>query len=234
MAALIHIETSTNVCSVAFSRGNKILWNRENHEGQSHSVLLGKYIDELLAFVRMSGILPDGVAVSCGPGSYTGLRIGVSMAKGLCSGWNVPLLSIPTLDILAQKAILSVPCEESTDALYCAMIDARRMEVYAALYDCPLQKIRNTEAVVITENSFSPYLDKQKIYFFGNGAEKCKNLLCSPNAVFIDGMHPLAGDMVVLSEQAYREKHFEDVAYFEPVYLKDFVATVPRGVAWTK
>ena len=177
------------------------------------------------------------VAISAGPGSYTGLRIGLSMAKGLCFGRQIPLISVPTLDILARKAILTVTGGDSPDALFCAMLDARRMEVYAAIYDSSLRKVRDTEAEVISDHSFSDYLEKQKVYFFGNGSDKCKDMLFSSNAIFIDNLHPLAADMSVLSEQAFVEKRFENVAYFEPNYLKDFVATVPKkrieGVAKT-
>ena len=229
--AILNIETATAVCSVSLTENEQVLAERVAFNGPSHASLLAVFVDDVVKKSKILGRTIKAIAVSSGPGSYTGLRIGVSMAKGLCFGWNIPLLNIPTLDILARKVVLSVPNDTSSNALFCAMLDARRMEVYVALYDCSLQKIRDTEAVVVTENSFSSFLEQQKVYFFGNGANKCKNLLPSPNATFIDGIHPLAGDMAVLSEQAYREKRFEDVAYFEPFYLKDFVATVPRGVA---
>jgi len=242
--AILNIETATSVCSVSLSENGRVLFEKNSFDGPSHASLLGVFIEEVARicnpcvtvhtdYKSARADIVDAVAVSSGPGSYTGLRIGVSMAKGLCFGWNVPLLNIPTLDILAWKAI-QLTGGESPDVLFCAMIDARRMEVYTAIYDCTLRKIQETEAVVVTENSFSSYLEKQKIYFFGNGAAKCKSLIHSANAIFIDDLHPLAADMAGLSEQAYSNKRFEDVAYFEPFYLKDFIATTPKNLVMSK
>ncbi len=224
---LIHIETSTNACSVALSRNSEILWNKENYEGQSHSVLLGKYVEELLDFVREAKISLDGVAVSCGPGSYTGLRIGVSTAKGLVYGLDLPLLSVNTLQVMANQVIKNIEIDEQT--WLCPMIDARRMEVYTSFYDKNLHLIRDIQAEIIDENSYSDVLKEQKILCFGNGAEKCKKVLTNPNMEFIDNIHPLAKDMVELAEKAFLNKEFQDVAYFEPFYLKEFVATTPKN-----
>lgn len=227
MANLIHIETSTNVCSVALSQDGKILWNKENYEGQSHSVLLGKYIEELVNFTRESTISLDGVVVSCGPGSYTGLRIGVSTAKGLAYGLDLPLLSVNTLQIMANHVIKSRETDEQT--WLCPMIDARRMEVYTSFYNKNGQLMRDIQAEIIDENSYSDVLKERKILCFGNGAEKCKKVLTSPDIEFIDNVHPLAKDMVELAEEAFLNKEFQDVAYFEPFYLKEFVATTPKN-----
>ena len=223
--AIINIETATPVCSVSISENGKVVIEKVSYDGPSHASLLGVFVEEAVKESKSLGFEIDAVAVSGGPGSYTGLRIGASMAKGLCFGYNIPLLSIPTLDILAYKAVRAV----SSDALFCAMLDARRMEVYAALYDNTLKKVRDTEAEIVTEDTYTRFLEKQTVYFFGNGADKCKSVIKSQNAVFIDDLNPLASDMAVLSEQAYADKRFEDVAYFEPFYLKDFVATVSKN-----
>ncbi|MDR3251347.1 MAG: tRNA (adenosine(37)-N6)-threonylcarbamoyltransferase complex dimerization subunit type 1 TsaB [Tannerella sp.] len=224
--AIINIETSTAVCSVAVTVNDEIAFERVSKDEQSHAALLGVYVEEAMKIDEKI----DAVAVSSGPGSYTGLRIGVSMAKGLCFGLNVPLLSIPTLYILAHKVVEDLPeADLPEDALFCPMLDARRMEVYAAIYDKSIQKVRDTEAEIITEESYSKYLSERKVYFFGNGSAKCKTVITSPNAVFIDEIRPLASDMRRLSQQAFDEKRFEDVAYFEPFYLKDFIATVAKN-----
>ncbi len=226
MAALIHIETSTNVCSAALSQDGEILWNKENYDGQSHSVLLGKYIDELLNFARTSAIVPDGVVVSCGPGSYTGLRIGVSMAKGLAYGLSLPLLSVNTLQVMANQVVKDIDVDN--DTWLCPMIDARRMEVYTSFYDKNLCPVRDIRAEIIDGDSFSDILKERKIICFGNGAEKCKNVLNHPNIEFTDNINPLARNMVELAEKAFSNNEFQDVAYFEPFYLKEFIATTPK------
>ena len=227
MAALIHIETSTNVCSVALSQDNRILWNKENHKEQSHSVLLGKYMDELLNFVRTTGISLDGVVVSCGPGSYTGLRIGVSTAKGLAYGLDLPLLSVNTLQIMANHVVKKIYVDDNTRL--CPMIDARRMEVYTSFYDKNLHLVRDIQAEIIDENSYSDLLKERRIVCFGNGAGKCKAVLNHPNIEFIDNISPLAKDMIELAGKAFLNREFQDIAYFEPFYLKEFVATTPRN-----
>ena len=227
--AIISIETATTVCSVAMSEKGRVVYEKVSFDGPSHASLLGVFVEDTVRESKSLGLKIDAIAVSSGPGSYTGLRIGVSMAKGLCFGYNIPLLSIPTLDILAYKAIQTIPIGNSHDALFCAMLDARRMEVYASIYDGTLKTIRDTEAEIVTEDTYTHFQEKRTVYFFGNGAGKCKNIIKSQNAVFIDDLHPLASDMVVLSERAYAEKRFEDIAYFEPFYLKDFIATVSKN-----
>ena len=224
---LILIETATEVCSVAFSQNDKIVWQKENYDGQSHSVLLGVYIDELFSFIRTAGYQPGGVAISRGPGSYTGLRIGTSMAKGIAFALDLPLLSVNTLQVMANHLLQKMDIDENT--WLCPMIDARRMEVYTAFYDKNLQQTRPVQAEVIHENSFEAIVNERKIICFGNGAEKCKEILHHPPITFIDNIRPLAADMLGLAVKAFENKEFEDAAYFEPFYLKEFVATVPKN-----
>ncbi len=226
MSCILHIETSTTVCSVAVSQETDILFEKTEYNGPSHATLLGVFVDEALAFVDSHGIPLDAVAVSCGPGSYTGLRIGVSMAKGICYGRNLPLIAIPTLKVLSVPVLLYHELPEN--ALICPMLDARRMEVYSAIFDRALNEQKPISADIIDENSYVEFLDKQPVYFFGNGAEKCKEIIKHPNAHFIDKINPLAKMMGPLAERAFINKDFVDVAYFEPFYLKEFVATTPK------
>jgi len=225
MSCILNIETATEVCSVAVFHGEEIIFQKEETKGPSHAVLLGQFVNEAIGSLRAEKIRLDAVAVSCGPGSYTGLRIGMSEAKGLCYGLNIPLISIPTLKLMAHS--VSNIVEEPS--LLCPMIDARRMEVYDALFDNRLNELRSVAADIIDENSFADFLVNNKIAFFGNGAEKCKAVLQSPNAVFLDNIYPKAADMVRLAEEAYDNGSFVDVAYFEPFYLKEFVATTPKN-----
>lgn len=227
MSCILNIETATNVCSVAVSFDGKIIFEKENTTGPSHASLLGVFVAEALVSVRKNNYKLDAIAVSCGPGSYTGLRIGVSEAKGLCYGFGIPLIAIKSLEVMAKK-VLNTQSEISADSLLCPMIDARRMEVYAAVYNNKLEVVRDTAADIVDADSYSDFLGKQKVVFFGNGAEKCKDVLTHNNAVFIDGIYPSAKYMVELSEQAFDNQSFVDVAYFEPFYLKDFVATTPK------
>jgi tRNA threonylcarbamoyladenosine biosynthesis protein TsaB len=205
----------------------RVDFEKVSFEGPSHAALLGVFIEEAIARAKKKGIKPDAVAVSSGPGSYTGLRIGVSMAKGVCFGYNIPLIAIPTLDIIASKAIKETG--QPDDTLYCAMLDARRMEVYAAIYDNKLNTIRPTSAEVVTTDTYSSFLENNQVCFFGNGAAKCKQLITSPHALFLDNIVPLAADMAPLAHERFINKKFEDAAYFEPFYLKEFIATVPKN-----
>ncbi len=223
MSCILHIETSTSVCSVAVSEDGQDIFVKEDLIGPSHAVSLGVFVDEALAFVDSRGLLLEAVAVSCGPGSYTGLRIGVSMAKGICYGRNLPLIGLPTLEVLCVPVLLYRELPEN--AWLCPMIDARRMEVYAAMYDRSLQTQKETAAEIIDENSYLDILNTRPVYFFGNGAAKCRTHITHPNAHFIDDIHPLAKWMFPLAEQAFNRGDFKDVAYFEPFYLKEFVAT---------
>lgn len=227
MSCILHIETSTTVCSVAVSEDGQNIFVKEDFQGPSHATLLGGFVDEALSLIDSHAIPLDAVAVSCGPGSYTGLRIGVSMAKGICYGRDVPLIGLPTLEIMTVPVLLYQELPE--DALLCPMIDARRMEVYAAIYDRSLATQRNTSADIIDENSYLEFLNEHPVYFFGNGAAKCKEKITHPNAHFLDDIHPLAKMMFPLAEKAMANEKFEDVAYFEPFYLKEFIATTPKN-----
>ena len=227
MACILHIDTATDVCSVALSEDVAVLFTKEDHNGPQHAVTLGVFIDEVLSMADSHAKPIDAVAVSCGPGSYTGLRIGASMAKGICYGRNIPLIALPTLKVLSVPVLLTDELPE--DALLCPMIDARRMEVYAAIYDRALNTVKETSADIIDGNSYKEYLDKQPVYFFGNGADKCKEVIKHPNARFIDGIEPLARWMFPLADREYMNESFQDIAYFEPFYLKEFVATVAKN-----
>lgn len=228
MCNILSIETATNVCSVVVSTEDEITFRKENTEGPSHASLLGVYAAEALEMIRSGNIRLDAVAVSCGPGSYTGLRIGISEAKGLCYGLGIPLIAIKTPEIMVEKVLKtqSIP----PDALLCPMIDARRMEVYAAVYDKELNIVRDIAADIVEPDTYSLYLESSQVYFFGNGAEKCKAVIDNPNAVFIEDIYPSALYMADLASKAYKMKKFVDVAYFEPYYLKDFIATTPKKV----
>ena len=229
MSCILHIETSTSACSVAVSEDGQVVFKKEDLNGPSHAVSLGIFVDEALSFADSHAMPLDAVAVSCGPGSYTGLRIGVSMAKGICYGRNLKLIGLPTLKVQCVPVLLYHD-ELPDDALLCPMIDARRMEVYAAVYDRALKPVRDIAADIVDENSYREFLDQHPVYFFGDGAAKCKEKITHPNAHFIDGIRPLASMMFPLAEKAIAEEKFEDVAYFEPFYLKEFVAGKPKNL----
>lgn len=226
MSCILSIETSTDVCSVAMSENGQCIFKEEDHSGPNHAVSLGVFIDEALSFTDNHAIPLGAVAVSQGPGSYTGLRIGVSMAKGICYGRDVPLLAVPTLEVMAVPVLLNHEIEE--DALLCPMIDARRMEVYSAIYDRALKPLRETRADVVDGDTYREFLDNHPVYFFGNGAAKCMETINHPNAHLIEGIEPLAKYMFPLAERKWVQKEYEDVAYFVPFYLKDFVAKMPK------
>ena len=226
MSCILNIETSTDVCSVAVSQDGICIFNKEDNKGPNHAVSLGVFVDEALAYIDNRDIKLDAVAVSRGPGSYTGLRIGVSMAKGICYGRGVKLISVPTLELLAVPVLLEHDIEEGS--LLCPMLDARRMEVYSGIYDRALKEVRQVQADIVDGDTYSSYLDKSKMYFFGNGACKCMDTINNPNAMLIKGIKPLARYMFPLAEKRMAEERFEDVAYFVPFYLKDFVAKTPK------
>ena len=226
MSTILHIETSTDVCSVAVSEDGQVIFDQEDHSGPNHAERLGTMVDEALSFTDNHAIPFDAVAVSCGPGSYTGLRIGVSMAKGVCYGRNLKLIAVPTLELLCVPILLREIPEEN--ALLCPMLDARRMEVYAGIYDRGLKTIRPIQADIVEEDTYKEFLDKRPVYFFGNGAQKCKTAINHPNAHFIENIEPLAKWMQPLAEKRFLNEQFEDVAYFVPFYLKDFVAKMPK------
>ena len=227
MSCILNIETSTDVCSVAISDSGQVIFNKEDHSGPNHAVKLGVYVDEALDFLDSHGLPLEAVAVSCGPGSYTGLRIGVSMAKGICYGRGVKLIAVPTLELMAVPVLLGEHPEEE-DALIVPMLDARRMEVYAEVLDRALNVVRPIQADIVDADTYKEYLDKHPVYFFGNGAAKCMETINHPNAHLVEGIEPLAKNMAPLAEKRFVEGKFEDVAYFVPFYLKDFVAKMPK------
>ncbi len=226
MSCILNIETSTDVCSVAVSDEFQVVWNEEDHNGRNHSVSLGVFVEKALSFISSAHLKLDAVAVSWGPGSYTGLRIGLSTAKGVCFGSGAKLISVPTLKALCVPVLLGKEIED--DALLCPMIDARRMEVYAAVYDRALREVRPVGADIVECDTYKEFLDSHPVYFFGNGAAKCKDTITHPNARFIDNIEPLAKNMHTLAERSFNEGTFEDVAYSTPFYLKEFHATVPK------
>jgi len=225
MALILNIETATQVCSVGLADGENILSIRESHEKNIHAAKVTVFSEEVLleAGKKMEDL--DAIAVSMGPGSYTGLRIGVSAAKGFCYALDIPLIAIPTLQSMALGALLNT---NDTNALYCPMIDARRMEVYTALFDPQNVEVRKTDALIIDETSFDEELKSNTIYFFGDGADKCKEVLTPKGMRFIDQVHPSTRSMAALSSMRFNGGQFEDLAYFEPYYLKDFIAGKPK------
>lgn len=227
MSCILHIETSTNVCSVAVSEDGKVIFDKADRTGNNHAEALGSFVDEALSFADSHAIPVDAVAVSGGPGSYTGLRIGVSMAKGVCYALDIPLLSVPTLELMSVPVLLRHEDIED-NALLCPMIDARRMEVYAALYDRALKPVRGIQADVVDADTYRQWLDGRPVYFFGNGAAKCMETINHPNAKLIEGIEPLAKWMMPLAERKMLNDQREDVAYYVPFYLKDFVAKMPK------
>ena len=227
MSCILNIETSTDVCSVAISDSGQVIFNKEDHSGPNHAVKLGVYVDEALDFLDSHGLPLEAVAVSCGPGSYTGLRIGVSMAKGICYGRGVKLIAVLTLELMAVPVLLGEHPEQE-DALIVPMLDARRMEVYAEVLDRALRVVRPIQADIVDADTYKEYLDQHPVYFFGNGAAKCMETINHPNAHLVEGIEPLAKNMAPLAEKRFVEGKFEDVAYFVPFYLKDFVAKMPK------
>ena len=226
MSCILHIETSTDVCSVAVSQDGQIIFHKEDRSGPNHAEKLGVWVDEAMSFTDSHAIPFDAVSVSSGPGSYTGLRIGVSMAKGICCGRDLKLLAVPTLELLCVPVLLRQ--ELPDDALLCPMLDARRMEVYAAIYDRALHEVRPIQADIVEADTYQEWYAERPVYFFGNGAKKCKDTIHHANAHFIDNIEPLAKNMMPLAEKRFMDERFEDVAYFVPFYLKDFVAKLPK------
>lgn len=232
MDLILLIETSTQVCSVALSDGPDLIAIRESDEPNIHASHVALFIDEVS---RESGVKLNklsAVAVSKGPGSYTGLRIGVSSAKGLCYSADIPLISVSTLRSMTSGLVERLKAEGKkipADSLFCPMIDARRMEVYNGLYDTGLELVRAIRAEVIQASSFSEELERNPVWFFGDGAEKCRPLLGNnPHANFIQDFTPSARFMIPLAYKKYQGSRFEDTAYFEPFYLKDFIPGLPR------
>ena len=228
MACILHIETSGTACSVALSDQGAVVFHKEETAGQSHARVLAPFCDEAVSFADSHALPLDAVAVSRGPGSYTGLRIGVSTAKGICYARGLKLVSVDTLSLLCVPSLLAEKIPE--DALLCPMTDARRMEVYAAVLNRSLHPVRGIQADIVTADTYREWLDRQPVYFLGSGADKCKQVISHPNAHFIDGQEPLAKHMMPLAEMALLRGRTEDVAYFEPFYLKEFEARKSRNL----
>lgn len=229
MACILHIETSTKVCSVALSEDGTCIFDKADMDGPSHAVLCGVFVEEALSFANSHAIPVDAVAVSAGPGSYTGLRIGYSMAKGVCYGMNIPLISLPTTEVMAVPVLLYHE-EVEEDALLVPMIDARRMEVYSTVYDRRLKAVRGTQADVVEADTYDRYLERGPVYFFGDGADKVRSVIAHPNARFLPDVRPLARHMFPLAEGRLARRELADVAYSEPFYLKEFVATKSKSL----
>lgn len=230
MALILCIETGTDICSVGLARDGEIVSLRESDEGRDHASKVGVFVDELF---RQTGITPDeidAVAVGKGPGSYTGLRIGVSFAKGLCYGTGKPLIAVGSLDALMEVAredyeagIIDVP--DWGTAKLCPMVDARRMEVYAQIFDTEGNPLTEVAAEVVDDHSFAVWRKEGRLVIFGNGAVKCAEVL--PDVTFVDVVPSVRG-MAPLAQKAFDRGEFADVAYFEPFYLKDFVVTTSK------
>ncbi|GBU07160.1 tRNA(ANN) t(6)A37 threonylcarbamoyladenosine modification protein [Bacteroidales bacterium] len=221
MACILNIETSASICSLALSLDGVLVFSRENTEGLSHASSLGLFVSEALSEIKHRSMKLDAVAVSSGPGSYTGLRIGVSQAKGLCYGLEIPMIGIPTLGLLFDT-VLRKGCEAD---YFCPMIDARRMEVYAEIYDKSAKICRDVAADIVDENTYQEYYSKGSMLLFGDGASKCKDVIFSNSVRYIEDVLPRAENMLALSEAAYAQANFVDTAYFEPFYLKEFMTT---------
>ena len=218
MAYILNIETSTTNCSVALSENGAVIgFKEDNNLEYSHAERLHVYIDEVLKTAKVSKNQLAAIAISKGPGSYTGLRIGVSAAKGLCYALSLPLISVPTLEALAHQV-------DNPKGTIVAMLDARRMEVYSAIYDANYNETRSTEAEVLTPESYQELLESTPVCFIGNGVAKTKEIITHKNAQFIEDKLPSAKQMCALSYDKFKTNDFEDVAYFEPFYLKDFIA----------
>jgi tRNA threonylcarbamoyladenosine biosynthesis protein TsaB len=219
MALILGIETATKNCSVALFKDGIVIAEKEHiSDGYTHAEQLTLFIQEVIDLANISFKKVEAVALSLGPGSYTGLRIGTSTAKGLCYALDIPLIAISTL-----KAMAFVVAKNEKSAIYCPMIDARRMEVFSALYDENNKQVRGIQADVVDENTYAEFLVNE-IIFFGDGSLKCQEILNHKNAKFIEGIYPSAKNLGILAKAKFENKDFEDVAYFEPYYLKDFVA----------
>ena len=226
MALIVNIETATKVCSVSLSKDSELISIRESIIENSHSSQITVFVEEVLQESGISINNIDAFSVSKGPGSYTGLRIGVSTAKGFCFALDKPLISVGTLDSMTNGLLNLNLFEESF--LFCPMIDARRMEVYCAIFNHNSKMIKSVSAEVIDNQSFSEFLTSYKIVFFGDGADKCKQILNSENAVFYDDFNTSSKYMISLSEENYQKNIFEDIVTYEPYYLKDFIAGMPK------
>ena len=228
MAVILNIETSTSVCSVALTAEGMILTHHEDFEGRNHAALLSDYIKSCLDFLADKELKLDAVAVSIGPGSYTGLRIGLSEAKGLAYGLDIPLIGISTLKLMATRVMFST-LDIDPETIFVPMIDARRMEVYTATYDFALNELMAPQPLILDGDSYVDIISTGRpVLLFGNGSAKASTVIDAPNVTIVDGVDPLAVDMIALAERAWANKDFLDLAYSVPVYLKDFMVTKPK------
>lgn len=225
MGYFLAIETATENCSVALFKGSELIDYVEIEDGYTHAENLAPFVEKILAKNSISLDFIEAVAVSKGPGSYTGLRIGVAFSKGLCFAKNIPLIGINTLEAMASAAVNKL---EDSEALYCPMIDARRLEVYTAVFDSELNEIKDTTSLVLDKISYEDYLKENKVYFFGNGSSKAMDIINSSNANFLKSNYTSAKFFGDLTLKYFNSKSFEDLAYFEPYYLKDFIAGKPK------
>lgn len=228
MSVILSIETSSQICSVAVSMDGMIDFHIESEEPMQHASLLAQYVDRCLDHIARRDMKLDAVAVSIGPGSYTGLRIGMSLAKGLCFAKDIPLIGVPTLELLAVKAMFGLRDSEG-DEILVPLIDARRMEVYTAAYDFSLKPVLEPQALILDEFSFSQLPADKRIVFIGDGATKARDVVKHPGALFLTNSMPVAMDMTALAERAFRKGEFMDTAYAVPFYLKDYQATKPKN-----
>ncbi|MDE6513745.1 MAG: tRNA (adenosine(37)-N6)-threonylcarbamoyltransferase complex dimerization subunit type 1 TsaB [Muribaculaceae bacterium] len=228
MANIINIETSTEACSVALTGDCALLANYEERSGRKHAEVLSGFIKEALAEARRQERKIEAVAVSIGPGSYTGLRIGLSEAKGLAYALDVPLIGVKTLEIMATNVMFNHH-GINLESRFAPMIDARRMEVYTCVLDMWLKELMPTQPLILTAESYGELLDQGPLLFMGNGIEKAREVIKHPNAMWVEGVQPLAADMLALSEKAFRAGDFLDTAYSVPLYLKEFQATQPKN-----
>ena len=227
MTYILNIETSTKVCGVSISKDGKLLDVQESKEGNySHSEKLAPFIEEIMLRNNLKYAQLSAIAISKGPGSYTGLRIGTSTAKGLCYSLDIPLIAVNTLESMVAHAKNKIPSDFT--GYFRPMIDARRMEVYSQQFDNSLNSKDEVKAIIVDENTFIKELGNNKIVFFGDGADKCKETISHKNALFLDNSEASAMGMVGLSFDAFLKNDFEDVAYFEPFYLKEFFAAISR------
>lgn len=227
MALILNFDTTTNICSVALSEQEKLLALRENDEGKNHASLLTRFISEVLKEADKKPEEINAVSVSKGPGSYTGLRIGVSTAKGIAYALSIPVIALPTLKIMASGYLEENNVINESDLL-CPMIDARRMEVYTAMYTREVKEYRKVQADIIDENSYLQIRNDHRLIIFGDGARKCENIFSGEEVIIDNSYRISARHMIPLSFSEFEAENFEDVAYFEPFYLKDFVATIPK------
>lgn len=228
MAVILNIETSAKTCSVALTAEGTILQHFEEFGARNHAARISDFVKGCLDFAADKEIAIQAVAVSAGPGSYTGLRIGLSEAKGLCYALDVPLITIDTLELLATRVMFSTD-DIDPEAIFVPMVDARRMEVYTAAYDFGLQQIMPEQPLILDAGSYADVLALGRpTLFFGDGSDKARDVITAANAVFVPDVEPLAVDMVALAERAYTNRHFADLAYSTPNYIKDFQATTPR------